>query len=207
MPYSAEQRRNALKSFMDANELQPKAWARAAGLSESSLWPFLSGKKTKALGDDTYEKLADAATELLHRQVTASELRGDPVRSVQIPLYHHIGAGDAIHVIDDNGPIDYVDGPPGFEGGGAGKVQGDSMAPVYEDGDILYWKRLSRPPKEPPKRAVIVKVKDGPLYLKKLLPGTKKGHYHLVSINPITQVLIDQPVEAIARVEWVHPAR
>lgn len=130
---------------------------------------------------------------------------GDDGEVPQVMVAHYVGAGDVVHVFDDSDAIDYHDAPPGFERGAAGIVRGESMLPMYDDGDVLFWRRLDPPPKEPPKRAVIVKIKNGPLYLKKLLPGSKKGLYHLVSINPITKTLIDQPVEAIARIGWVKP--
>lgn len=78
MPYDAEQRRGALREFMQRHGLEPKAWCRAAGLGPNSLWPFLSKRPnpTHSLKDDTYEALADAASLLLGRAVLADELRG-----------------------------------------------------------------------------------------------------------------------------------
>lgn len=206
MPYSPDQRRHALQSFMDAHNLQPKAWARAAGLSESTLWPFLKGKKTNALGDDTYEVLADAATELLARPVAAGELRGEPPAHVEIPVAHYVGAGDQVHIIDGDSALDYTEAPPGFAKGAAAIVHGDSMRPTFDAGDVLFYRQLEKPPKKLPRRAVIVKVKDGPLLVKKLLVGSKRGRYHLLSVNPLTPTLEDQPVEAIARIGWIKPA-
>lgn len=208
MAYNAEQRRHALQSFMQANNLQPKAWCRAAGLSESALWPFLSGKKTKALGDDTYERLADAASELLERPVTAAELRGDPPRNAEIPLRHYVGAGDEVHLIEGDSEIDYTAAPPGYEKGSAAIVRGDSMRPTFDPGDLLFFRQREPPPsfRNLPQRAVIVELKSGTLFVKKLLPGTKRGRYHLLSVNPLTPVRQDQIVESIARIGWIKPS-
>lgn len=205
MAYDPVQRRRALKNFMDNTGIQPKEWCRRSGLSETALWPFMNNK-TQALGDDTYEALADGATKILKRKVRSAVLRDEPPMTVEIQLAHYVGAGDVVHIIDGDNGLDYVDAPPGYEKGAAGRVRGDSMLPMFDDGDLIFWKELERPPRNPPKRAVIVKVKDGPLYLKKLLPGTKRGYYHLVSINPVNKALLDQPVEAIARVGWVKPS-
>ena len=209
MPYNAEQRRHALDNFMTANNLQPKAWAREAGLSESALWPFMKGKKTKALGDDTYEKLAEAATELLGRSISAAELRGEPPANPEIPLRHYVGAGDEVHLIDTDAEIDYTPAPPGYEKGSAAIVRGDSMKPTFDPGDMLFFRRREAPPafKDLPQRPVIVQVKNGPLYVKKLLPGTKRGRYHLLSVNPLTPVLQDQPIDSIARIGWIKPSQ
>ncbi len=53
---------------------------------------------------------------------------------------------------------------------------------------------------------VFVQVKNGPLYVKKLLPGSKRGRYHLLSVNPLTPVLQDQPIDSIARIGWIKPS-
>lgn len=126
-----------------------------------------------------------------------------PGTVAEVAVLHFIGAGDLIHIIDTDEGFDYTDAPPGFERGAAGIVRGDSMRPAYDDGEILFWRSLEEPPKKLPDRAVIVKVKDGPLYLKQLIPGSKRRHFHLQSINPLTRMLLDQEVEAIARIGWV----
>ncbi len=77
------------------------------------------------------------------------------------------------------------------------------MLPAFEDGDVPVWRQLEAPPRKLPKRAVVVELDDGRLFLKKLLPGTRKGRYHLISVNPVTAPLLDQKVRAIARIGWL----
>lgn len=204
-PYSADARRRVLQAFIDRNKLKVQTWTTAAGMSESVVRHFLEGR-SESMSDRTYARLAAGATKLLERKVDASALRGDKPPEIEIPIHHFVGAGDEVHLFDDNAAFDYTAAPPGFQEGGAGIVRGDSMLPIFEPGDVLFWRHLERPPANPPKRAVIVKVKDGPLLVKKLLPGTKKGLYYLLSVNPHTPVLADQPVEAIARIGWVKPS-
>lgn len=204
-PYSAEARRRVLAAFLVRNKLKVQTWTKASGLSEAGLRSFLAGR-SESMSDRAYAQLAAGATKLLERPVDASALRGDPPPLVEIPIHHYIGAGDEVHLIDGDDAFDYTAAPPGFEQGGAGIVRGESMLPIFEPGDVLFWRHLERPPVEPPKRALIVKVKDGPLLVKKLLPGTRKGLFYLLSVNPNTAVLNDQPVEAIARIGWVKPA-
>lgn len=123
-----------------------------------------------------------------------------------VPVMHFVGAGDIVHLLDDDGRIGDTAAPPGFEKGAAVIVRGESMMPIFQPGDVLFFKMREDPPKKDlPLRAVIVQVVDGPLYLKKLLPGTKRGLFHLVSVNPNTKVLLDQQVESIARIGWVKP--
>jgi hypothetical protein len=204
-PYNAESRRRVLQAFIDRNRLKVQTWTKSSGMSESVVRHFLEGR-SESMSDRTYARLAAGASKLLERQIDSSALRGEPPPPVEIPIHHYIGAGDEVHPIDGDSPFDYTEAPPGFETGAAGIVRGDSMRPIFEPGDVLFWRLLERPPTEPPKRAVIVKVKDGPLFVKKLLPGTRKGYHYLLSVNPNTPVLADQPVEAIARIGWVKPA-
>lgn len=129
----------------------------------------------------------------------------------ETPIAHFVGAGDEVNLYDDAGSgmaIDYTPSPPGFERtrGAAAVVRGDSMRPIFDAGDLLFF----RPPRPPPaahdlpERAVIVQVR-GKLFVKKLLPGTKPGRFHLLSINPLTPVMQDQPVQSYAFIEWVKP--
>lgn len=132
---------------------------------------------------------------------------------LETPVRHYVGAGDEVHLFDgesDSEAVDYTPAPPGFERekGAAVTVRGDSMRPYYEPGDMLFFRfRYDFPssPKDLPQRPVIVQVKDGPLYVKKMLPGTRKGRFHLLSVNPLTPILQDQAVESFAYIEWVKP--
>lgn len=158
------------------------------------------------MSDRTYARLAAGATKLLERNVDASALRGDSPPPVQIPVHHYVGAGDEVYVIDGNDHIDYTEAPPGYEQGGAAIVRGDSGRPMFESGDVLFWRDQEPPPKEATRRPVIVHLTDGRLFVKKLLPAPGKRIFHLLSINPTTPVLTDQEVECIARIGWVKPA-
>jgi phage repressor protein C with HTH and peptisase S24 domain len=200
--FDPEIRRRALRAFMKKRPgLNPNAWAKAChpALAESTIRNFINGD-SDSLSDRTYQLLAAAA------HVPVSELRGEkPVQParVDIPIEVYVGAGDEIYPLD--GPLDYTPAPPGYESGGAAIVRGESMRPMYDEGDILYYAQRETPPKGPTRRAVIVQVKDGPLFVKKLLPGTKRGRFHLLSLNPLTAPMLDRPVESIARIGWVKP--
>lgn len=129
----------------------------------------------------------------------------------EVPIAHYVGAGDQVILLDGHdSPIDYTPAPPGYERdkGAAVQVRGESMRPLYEPGDLLFFRARLDPPafaKDVPNRPVIVQVKDGPLYVKRMLPGTRRGRFHLISVNPLTPILQDQPVESFALIEWVKP--
>jgi hypothetical protein len=205
MAFDPDQRRKALAAFMAAHNLRAYPWATEAGLNEASLRGFFAGR-TRTLSDETYERLAEAAGRMLQRPVTAAELRDEPNIGRPIQISHTINASDVVHTIVDGGPHSYVDAPPGWEKGSAGVVRGSSGAPAFDDGDTVFWGALTPPPTDPPRKPVIAKVKDGALMLKKILPGTMPGRFHLVSINPATAALLDVELEGIARIGWIKPA-
>lgn len=124
-----------------------------------------------------------------------------------VPVRHYVGAGDEVHLFDDDDRIDETAAPPGFEKGSAAIVRGDSMLPTFVPGDVLFFKMREEPPKKDvPKRAVIVQVTNGPLYLKRILPGSKKGLFHLISENRTTPEMLDRHIDSIARIGWIKPA-
>jgi repressor LexA len=189
---------------MRSHDLKIYPWAKAAGVSESAIRNFLAGD-SDSLSDRTYQLLARAvdSTVAILQGEHHQPLPGTP----QVKIGHYVGAGDEVHLVDGDESIDYMECPPGYQHGIATIVRGDSMRPLYENGDILFYRtREPAPTRSVPRRAVIVQVKDGPLYVKKLLPGTKKGRFHLLSINPLTPVIEDQSVESIARIGWVKPS-
>lgn len=189
---------------MRAHHLKAYPWCKAANLAEATLRGFLACR-TRTLNDETYVQLAEAAAEITGRNVSASELRGELPKVVEIALRHYVGARDEVHLIDEDEAIDYVEAPPGYAKASAAMVRGESMRPTFEPGDILFFRRKEDPAalKELPARPVIAQVRDGPLYVKQLLPGTRRGRFHLLSINPSTAPIQNQVVDSIARVGWV----
>lgn len=124
-----------------------------------------------------------------------------------VPIRHYVGAGDEVHLFDDDERLGDAAAPPGYEKGSAVIVRGESMMPHFVPGDMLFFRMREEPPKKDlPKRAVIVQVTDGPLFLKRILPGSKKGLFHLISVNPTTPEMLDRHIDSIARIGWIKPA-
>lgn len=215
--------RRAFARFLKAHNLSGRGISIAAGLSSSAASQFIQGN-ARSPKADTMRAFARAASDLLGRPVSAAELVGEKAQAEipaprrpreddepQVPVAHYVGAGDQVILLDgDDSPVDYTPAPPGFERdkGAAVLVRGESMRPLYEPGDLLFFRHRRQPPataKECPQRPVIVQVKDGPLYVKRLLPGTKRGRFHLISVNPLTPILQDEAVESFAMIEWVKP--
>ena len=117
-----------------------------------------------------------------------------------IALVGYVGAGAEIFPMDALG---YVEAPPGVAGPQtvAVQVKGDSMLPVYRDGDLLYYDTHEEP-QELVGRDVIVELEDGRCMVKQLMPGTKAGTWTLLSHNAAP--IIDAPIRWTARVKWVQ---
>jgi phage repressor protein C with HTH and peptisase S24 domain len=183
-------------------------------MSESVIRHFLEGR-SESMSERTYAKLAWGASQLLNIPVHASQLRGDPDNSPpQVPIHAYVGAGDEVFEIKGDEPIEYSPGPVDSIDSAAAIVRTDSMSPVFERGDVLFWVNswlaltVSTPgkPRGIPKRACIVRLTSGRIFVKKLLPGSEERLFHLLSLDPQTAPILNEPVESFARIAWVKPS-
>lgn len=60
---------------MDRENLKPAPWEKAAALGDGTVRKFLAGQSS-TLTDRTYQRLADAAAQMLGRDIDLSELQG-----------------------------------------------------------------------------------------------------------------------------------
>ena len=117
-----------------------------------------------------------------------------------IPLVGVVGAGATIIPMDSLG---YVEAPPGIAGPDtvAVQVRGDSMLPVYRDGDLIYYD-VHQSPEELLGRDVVVELEDGRCMLKQLMAGAQPGFWTLLSHNAAP--ILDAKIVWAARVKWVQ---
>lgn len=119
---------------------------------------------------------------------------GNPLFTL-VPLVGYVGAGAVVHRLDrgaGSSAIDFVKAPKGFGAVEALEVRGDSMYPVYRNGDTVFYSR----PAELPIRVsdeYVVELSDGRMLLKIVEPGAD-GTYTLLAYNgePIRGVEIVQ---------------
>jgi hypothetical protein len=207
MAYDKAAALKALARFQRDTGLKDRPWEAEAGLGEGTLRKFRSGPN-RSMSTETYEKLAMGATTLLGRKVVAGEIRGEVETPIMVPLRSYVGAGEEIIILKaDDPPIDFVQAPPGMREAEATEVRGLSMVPLFHDGDLLFHRRLEADPLRYRNEALVVQVKNGKRYVKLVLPGTRKGRYHLTSVNPAFPPIEDQVVEWVGLIEWVHKRR
>ena len=187
--------------------LDPTAFNRSKRMSPEGKprWPSTESlAKILAVTNITMnEFITFIQTEHLH----ASGLSSTPTRK-SIPVIGCVQAGEQGYFTDAGYPQgagwDYVDLPgftPKDESTYALEVSGDSMQPLYRDGDILVVS-----PETGIRRGdrVIVKTKDGQVMAKELVRQTT-SKIELKSLNPAFPDLVFAPdeIDWIARVLWV----
>ena len=128
---------------------------------------------------------------------------------VQIPIKGYVGAGAAVHSVDEfahNDGLGFVDCPPNMNPKKtvALLVKGDSMEPVFSDGWVLYYdQRAWGVPVEFISWLCVVKLEDGRTLVKKIFPGTQPGLYNLYSFKDGHDVIKDAMVEWSAKVRFM----
>ncbi|MEB2844699.1 helix-turn-helix transcriptional regulator [Rhizobiales bacterium RZME27] len=213
---------SALDALAERHQLTPSGLARRAGLDPTSFnkskrqgpdgrmrWPSTESiaKVLEATGSSIDQFLAFLGPEPVHtpQPATTSEVTYPP-RASGIPLLGFAQAG-AGGFFDDGGfPAgqgwDVVDFPAAPTSGAvyALEVQGDSMLPLYRDGD-----RLIVEPGAQVRRGdrVVVKTREGEVMAKVLLRQSAKS-IELNSLNPAhpNRTFEMTEVEWIARIIW-----
>lgn len=123
-----------------------------------------------------------------------------------VPVVGEIGAGAAVYPIDTDTSTNatgYIRAARGFGAVEAIRVRGDSMWPVYKNGDWVFVEnRQTEFPLERDKE-YILDLADGRRLLKTVEPGRSVGLYNLISYNappePDVEIVRAQRVRYIRR--------
>lgn len=204
-PYNPDRARRALRAVMKREDLTPNAWAERAGVAEGTLRHFLAGR-TESLNAGTLQKLGSA----LKNPVPLAVLRGETAVTEQVPIVGYVGAGSEVFPIDDHAKgagIDDTERPPGEEEEVVGViVRGDSMFPVYRDGDILFYGRtLTREPHILNGQECVVRLTDGRSFVKLVKTVRRSKRFTLSSWN--APDIEDAEIDWAAPVKWVKRRR
>lgn len=215
--FSHEKIWEAIDSLAARHDLTPSGLARKAGLDPTS---FNKSKRSSADGRQRWP-----STESIHKVLEATgstvddfiaflkgpiSLAGAPASSTQgptIPLLGFAQAG-AGGFFDDGGfpagqgwdVVEFPISSPQKSGVYALEVQGESMQPLYRDGDVLIVEPGAQVRRND---RVVVRTRDGEVMAKVLVRQTPKT-IELMSLNP------DHPgrtidmtdVDWIARIIW-----
>lgn len=194
----------AIDALAARNDLSASALAKRAGLDSTA---FNKSKRTSSDGrprwpsTESLAKIIDAT----HSSMEEFMALMAPVRTARgVPLVGFAQAGAGGYFDDAGFPaghgFDLVELPGGEEGSIALKVQGDSMLPIYRNGDVL----IVQP--DPNARAgdrVVVRTSGGEV-MAKVLDKRTSARVELRSLNPEHpgRSLATAEVEWIARIVW-----
>lgn len=197
----------AIDALAERHSMSPSGLARRAGLDSTA---FNKSKRCSADGrprwpsTESLAKILQATGCGLHEMLTLIEERGAAATS-RVPLIGFAQAGAGGFFDDAGFPVGHgwemVDLPAATgEGAYALEVQGDSMLPLYRDGDVLIVDPAATVRKGD---RVVLKTRAGEVMAKIL---TKRGTraLELLSVNPEhgeRAVPLDE-VEWVARIVW-----
>lgn len=150
-----------IKDALERHHVTQTRLAQAAGLEVDKLNKVLAGRRRLQIAENAaieafFRELdaTPAAPGLAEERLPAPNLRAAPLpprpdRQNKVPLLGSGQAGpDGVFELNNGEPIDYVDRPPGLAGRAriyCIYVDGDSMDPVYQHGDLLFVDAARKP--------------------------------------------------------------
>jgi len=194
-----------IREIRQEQDLTIQDLADMAGVSRSYLNELELGAKTinAARLDQVARALKVDVVDLIAHEPRAISVAGRVGAGAQVPLFDHTESGGLFQVAE----------PPQLRRIarihplGAVEVEGDSMAPLYQPGDVLFFSRAVHDgmPNEDLGRICIVEDEAGDAWVKQVTIGTQPGLYHLLSHNPQALNRLDQRIKWAARVIMALP--
>jgi phage repressor protein C with HTH and peptisase S24 domain len=178
--------------------------ARRLGVSQPTVSRWVKGTDPRGRHRDALRALLE---EVRGRELVSAENPGRTSLPATLrweaPVVGYIGAGAEVFPVDD-----YMKGDglevvevdfPVRHGTVAAIVRGDSMMPMFADGDLVGYYGKNEDPSSLIGETCIVKVVDGPTYIKRLKRGSQPGLFTLISANA-------SDIDDVA-IEWASPYR
>lgn len=187
---------NKLRTIRKERKLTLQEVADAAGTTNQMVGMLERGERKLTL--EWMQKLAPVLG------VTVAELLDD-IAAPRIPVVGYVGAGFQIFPVDDHmkgAGLDEVDAPPGVMAKSAVAVivRGDSMVPVLEEGDVIYYdEQVEGDLDNLLGRLCVVCCLDGSTYVKQLKKADGRYWLHSHNADPI----FPAGIAWAARVLWI----
>jgi transcriptional regulator with XRE-family HTH domain len=174
-----ENRRDAFRAWMAANDLSAADVARRATIPPTTIYSYLDGK-SRSLRGDTEQRIAQAFNVTVELLFTARSGMGRDVG-----VWGKIGARADIFPLSDyaDNPMYEVSLPPGLnpdEEYVAFEIEGFSMPPA-EPGWLVVFRKVESMPEDLINSACLVDTADGRRLFKRLRKGYAPGLYNLES--------------------------
>jgi transcriptional regulator with XRE-family HTH domain len=174
-----ENRREAFRAWMAANDLSPADVARRATIPPTTIYSYLDGK-SRSLRGDTEQRIAQAFNVAVEMLFTSRSGLGRDVG-----VWGKIGARADVFPLSDyaDDPMYEVALPPGLspdEEYVAFEIEGFSMPPA-EPGWLVVFRKVETTPEDLINSACLVDTADGRRLFKRLRRGYSEGLYNLES--------------------------
>lgn len=198
--------RDAIIAATEAKGVSLRKIADEAGVSYEQLKKLRQGKSQSTNVDDAM-KVAHALG-LTFDQLLNGDYKSNPT----VAIAGRVGAGAQVPVFDayEKGDGPQVEAPPGLSPHGvvAVEVCGDSMEPVFSDGDLLFYSRVTPDgvPDEVIGHRCVCEDTNGMGWVKQVKRGSEPGLFHLISLNPGAETMWDVSLKWAARVRLAWPA-
>jgi hypothetical protein len=200
-----------LKLITDAEGVKMKPLSEAAGMSETGV------KDLIRYGSSPKVANAYALARQLGRtvdEIIATGLSGEvsaPSASPSIAVAGRVGAGANVDLFDayEKGDGLYrVTCPPQLSPRGmvAVEVDGDSMAPIFTSGTVLFYSRETLGvPVEAIGHICVCEDEGGKAWVKVVKTGSQEGTFSLISVNPEAENMHGVRLKWAARVRFSLP--
>lgn len=146
-------------------------------------------------------------------KITGQPLPDRSSPTMTVAVAGRVGAGAQVPLVDafEKGDgLFHVACPPQLSPSGvvAVEVEGDSMAPMYQPGHVLFFSRANHEgvPEEDIGQPCVIEDETGHAWVKLLKRGSAPGLWNLISLNPSAESAWDQKIKWAARVRLALPS-
>lgn len=170
--------------------------ARRLGIPQSRVSEMRNGKRKPQ--PDELRVIAEYVERPLPSELV-------PQRLQMVPIKGYVGAGSEAHYYKDaDDPNDDAPMPPGGNADTvAVEIRGTSLGSMF-DRWLVYYDEIRTPPTPGMfRRLCVVGLPDGRVLVKRIIPATKTGHFHLESQTE--GIMEDQVIEWAALVRAMAP--
>lgn len=193
-----------LRQFLAKNpRFKPATVSEAAGLNKSAIRKMLDGQVTSPR-HKTMASIANVlgvtTDQIITQAFSTEQLRG-------LAVAGRVGAGAKVELVDAYAKGDGIYrvvvpdglGPHGLV---AVEVEGDSMAPIYQPGTVLFYSReVVGVPSEAIGRICVCEDIGGQGWVKVVRVGREEGTFSLISLNPEAENMHG------VRLKWAAPVK
>lgn len=194
-----------LRQFFLANpNVKPATVSAEAGLNKAAIRKMLDGQVASPR-HKTMSAIATVLGTTVDEIITQSFAPAK--QKPRLAVAGKVGAGATVDLIDDHAKGDglyHIVCPPQVSASGAVavEIEGDSMTPIYQPGDVLIYSRIALGvPTEAVDRICVAEDQQGRVWVKQVRVGSAPGLFNLLSANPSGSNMHD------VRLLWAAPVR